>query len=749
MQSSKRTGSSEMAIKSSLKAANSKTLDSDSTPKYLERNSSNKLASMAERRIARGLETQQQLGQIQEDLKKAKDQLAASAEEKTRALDELQEIKKVAEDANLRLIEALSAQRQAQMDLEIEKVRVHELERVSIESAQKRDQAWQLELEAIQKQHVSDMEALSAATQELDQLKGEISLAFKEKNEALKERDSVKKSLDSTNASHLLTEKNVLSGPNEEFKSSGASGFAIPASSVVQSTELEQEKANGVEVELAQRESLIEKLKVDLSDARESEAQAKESETKTFELLISLTKQLEETKISLEEAKLEIASLHENIKSSEVSTAQSSRDLSASQLYHETLSSSVVQTIGAPKSGLQIAKEDLVHAPRIEQVLSNEFSFADETSVLRNELKLATEAEEKSKKAMDDFAVALKEVTTEANQVKEQLALSQSELENARMEAENLKLTLTSTEEKYQELLDEAKREIEHFKELVVRLELESEESIASWNGKEVGFVHCMKVSEEEIAVEKQENVRLVESLRESEEVLKGARQETSRLRDILKQAINEATVAKEGAEIARTENSQLKDNLSDMASKLQSVTEENENLRINGAASLENVKELKRLLASTPTMSAVQNGSSLAMKEKPNGAVKDGKKVEKNRSEHPNKHQSLSLDLENPRLQNGHKDVSMDHEILKGSIFMVDSPVKDDNLASSNRVFHRKALSSAHMDDVQTVNSDDFYHIDGAQFVGTEDDKSSTMMPRKKKALLRRFGDLLRKRSK
>lgn len=156
---------------------------------------------------------------------------------------------------------------------------------------------------------------------------------------------------------------------------------------------------------------------------------AKESEKKMLESLISQTKQLEQTKISLEEAKLEIKNLHE-------------------------------------------AMEGMVYKKELEDV--------------RAELMQALDAEAKSTKALDDLAIALKEVSTESTYAK------QCHLE--------------------------ALYEHERFRAETERLKAEAEESMVAWRAKESGFIKCMKASEEEIASLKAE--------------LKDAVEEISKLRD-------------------------------------------------------------------------------------------------------------------------------------------------------------------------------------------------------------------------
>ncbi|XP_062190918.1 uncharacterized protein LOC133894772 [Phragmites australis] len=298
-------------------------------------------------------------------------------------------------------------------------------------------------------------------------------------------------------------------------------------------------KSNGGEdqLDLADR---LQQLEGELEAARDSEKK----------MLLSLeaqTKQLEQTKVSLEEAKLEIASLRDNTKS-----------------------------IEASNPGRQPMKNF-----RRRGVLS--FSFADpgevETWSLQRELKLAVESEEKCKKAMDDLAIALKEQTTEAREAKTKLSLVQAELNNARSEVENLKASLESTEEKLRLALEEAER-----------LKVESDELAAASKEKERGLIDCIEMFEGELTKGKEENDKLIESQRV-------IRDENSRLREMLKHAVSEANVARESLEIARVENSQLNKQISEKECTLGSIMQEYDSLKISEAAAQISIKELKDMI--------------------------------------------------------------------------------------------------------------------------------------------------------
>lgn len=249
-----------------------------------------------------------------------------------------------------------------------------------------------------------------------------------------------------------------------------------------------------------------------LIEFHESEAKrAKESERKMLDSLASQTKQLAEAKISLEESKLEIASLRESIKI---------------------------------------------------------LSLDEELARLKKELRLALQAEEQGREAMDVLALALIEVSGESSRAKDQ----QRSTETA----------LSLAEERLREAVEESQR-----------LKQEAEEQLASWHEKEAGFINCVKAAESETRETREESRRFVKSNRAS-------REEISKLRDLLKQAVNDAVAVKEALENARAENRRIKDLLQEKDGALNGLKQENESLRVSEAAATGSVRELKALVAAT-----------------------------------------------------------------------------------------------------------------------------------------------------
>lgn len=414
---------------------------------------------------------------------------------------------------------------------------------------------------------------------------------------------------------------------------------------------------------------------------------AKESERKMLESLVLQTKLLEQIKISLEEAKLENRSLRESDKSLEKGKYFGSQSL---RHFEKHLFGSDVLRSGSG-SGSEEA----------------------EIRTLRNELRLSTEAEDKSKIAMDGLASALKEVTAEANQVKEKLKVTVSELERVRAYSESLKTSLRSMEEKFLAASEESER-----------LKRELDESIAAWNVKENGFIKCIKMFEEEINELKAKNDKLFESQRT-------ARDENANLRDILKQATNEAGVVKESLEITRKENSQLKDQLSEKENKLQGLKQEYECLKVSEAAATGSVTELKSLLAATSTMDSM----TVAPSNVPVGGT-DSNVIERGTT-----FSSERWSRHNKRFQNGRRHSIGEPGKLNGSAYGVaGSPeLKPQLTASLSNMSEIRPASSIVSDYNRSLYPDDFDHLDSPDH---------TAATKKKKTFLRRFGDMLRRKT-
>ncbi|KAJ8769544.1 hypothetical protein K2173_005147 [Erythroxylum novogranatense] len=564
------------------------------------------------------------------------------------------------------------------------------------------------------------MERLKTAERERDRARDEL----KEMKEIANEANArLTEAMNGGKVADVFTELNSvmesLSKSQEELRIKD---------SIMASLKVELSKAKELQSKLVQSNDSLLTLNEELSKVRSSEAKMmellsesqrrlqelemeiatkKEIETKMLDSFASQTHQLEEAKIFLEESKMQISSLQEKINKLEGSSPGTGEEHQVSL-----------------KEESERVKSELDKAGQSELKFK---SLHEEVESLRNEANQATKAEENSKKAMDDLAIALKEVATELTQKKEKLMVTEKEVERYRKEEEELKEKIKEMEDKHDSLLSEARKEADIYRNTAERLRIEAEESLLAWNAKETGFVDCIKSAEDEKVAALEENRKLLNSLTEAENLNKTAKQENNKLRDILKQALNEASVAKEAAGIARAENSQLKDILAEKDDALIFITRENENLRINEANALETIKDLNRMLGEV-------TGKEFKSEEAKD--QKDGKKLSNTCNLHLK--ELIIPKHEDHKLHDKHEDSEEDDDSansnpLKGSILdQVESPVPASH--------HRRRSSSTFLEDVEVVNPEDDDHIH-------MDDLEGERNSRKKKALLRRFGDIIIRR--
>ncbi|KAM7274793.1 hypothetical protein ACFE04_016659 [Oxalis oulophora] len=595
------------------------------------------------------------MGDLKEELSVMQEKLHVVEQEKQRAVDELLEMKKLAEAANTRLNEEMSTQKVADIYTEYDSVKE------SLKNAQQ-------EL-SVKEKHIGFLKIQLGKRKELER-------KLEEKDTSLAK---LKEEVSNLKSSEAVT-SNLLSDCERRVE--------------ILEGELEKEKKSG---------------------------------EKTLDLLSAQTKKLEETKSLLEEAKLEIGCLHVVVEKFDNS---SGKILGGSNTM--------------PKGGHRMTDE-----------INSEYGIADimnmlkERDFFKNELKLAMEAEENSQKAMDDLALALKEVATEAKDVKEILLLTKEELEETQIEIKKLKSELHNGEASFKVHLMEARKESDRYKHTAERLRIEADETLLTWTGKEMGFVKCVKKVEEEKSVLLEENNKLHESLVAAESMIKAAKEETKQVRDILKQALNEANVAKEAAGIAQSENSLLKDALAEKDKALNFISHENESLKISEATANENIKELKRLLYDKEDQKTTTEKDSEPEDKEHQKTTTENHAAEKECKDSKKSGKTPSVNLKELKIPNKNKDSEDeskfhdcdrgseednnssgdDTDPLRGSIFDVaETPVLSETK-------HKKKPSCTFPDDPEAMNLEELDPMEG------------THDSRKKKALLRRFGDLIRGR--
>lgn len=752
---------------------------------------------------------QTQLNLAQDELKKAKEHVALIEKEKAKALEELKEVQRAAEDANEKLRDALVAQKRAEESSEIEKFRAIELEQSGIEAAQKKEEEWEKELEAVRNQHALDVAALLSTSQELQRIQHEVAMACDAKDQALSHAD------DATKIAEIHAEKvQILSAELTRLKALLDSKLETEASEnnkmVSQLKEEigflreELEKAKGgFEEKLAEKEASIEQLNVELEAAKMAESyarslveewknkvqdleisveEANKLERSASESLTSVMKQLEESNDLLHDAESEVAALKEKVGLLELTIGKQKGDLQESEHHLDEVkgeNSEMGKMIDSLKTELTTVKEEKTRAVNSEKLAASDVkSLLEEKTKLVSDLKSSKEEEEKSKKAMESLASALHEVSAEARDTKEKLVCIQIEHENCESQMEDLKLVLKATNEKYETMLDDAKHEINALAAAVKQSKNEYENSKAEWEQKELHLVDCVKQSEEEKNCLHKEKDRLLDLLKQAEEKAGAAKQEEALLKDSLNKAEAEVTYLQEALGEAKAESMKLKESLLDKENELQCILQENEELRTREAASLAKADELSKLLEEARVKRHSEENGELSDSEKDydllpkvvefseeNGHGREEKHV----VEIPPKHEESRVE-NSPEQNNVSEDVSdpvvmAKSECMNGKTEDESKEKEDDSVQVEYKMWEsckieKKEFSPEREPEQESVEEEADLKADGGesfdQINGTNpaeniDDgatsPSKQQNPKKKKPLLRKFGSLLKKK--
>ncbi|KAL6957619.1 hypothetical protein U1Q18_040409 [Sarracenia purpurea var. burkii] len=212
----------------------------DRSPKVVERRSPRSPMSEKKRPTSKVSELESQLAQLQEDLKKAKEQLSSSESWKKRAQQEAEESKKQLAAMSAKLE---SSQQQLMELSDSEDGRVQELRKIS----QERDRAWQSELEALQKQHSMDSSALASAMNDIQKLKMQLEMVAE--SEASQARHAESAHAEIQNLRFELTETlslvEKLKTQIGDYKESEARALEV-----VSETQMQLEMAKNTEVVL-------------------------------------------------------------------------------------------------------------------------------------------------------------------------------------------------------------------------------------------------------------------------------------------------------------------------------------------------------------------------------------------------------------------------------------------------------------------------------------------------------------------
>ncbi|KAF8101830.1 hypothetical protein N665_0201s0143 [Sinapis alba] len=368
-----------------------------------------------------------QLSQLQEELKKAKEQLSASEASKKEAQDEANETKQQLMEINAS-----------------EDSRIDELRKLS----QERDKAWQSELEAMQRQHAMDSAALASAMNEVQKLKAQLS-----------ESESVENLRMELNETLSLVEE--LRGEVFDAKEGEAR-----AHEVVSATEKQLEIAN-LTLEMLRSDGMK------MSEACNSlttELEQSKSEVKSLEQLV---RQLEEERgntneedsSSVEELKEEI-----NVARQEISQLKSAVEVTERRYHEEYIQStlqirSAYEQVEVVKSGYAQREAELdeelkkTRAERValhERLMDKEAKLrilADENELLNLKIK---EAAEVNLENSEEVAGELKKVESDMMELRANLMDKEMELQSVMSQNESLRSEMEKMQSEKDKAIAEA-----------------------------------------------------------------------------------------------------------------------------------------------------------------------------------------------------------------------------------------------------------------------------------------------------
>lgn len=760
-------------------------------------------------RLSKGTEAQAQIILVQEDLKNAKEKLVLIEKEKDQAIEELKEAQRLAEEANEKLREALVAQKRAEENSEIEKFRAVEMEQASIEVAQKKEEDWQKELEAVRNQHALDVATLLSATQELQRVRQELAMTCDAKNQALSHAD------DATKIAEIHVEKvEILSAELVRVKSMLDSKFEMKANestklvselnSQIETLKQELEKFQSYEEKFLEKEASIEQLNVELEAAKMTESyarnlveelqrkvedleiqakEAKRMERSASESLESVMKQLEGSNDQLHDAQSEIASLKEKAGLLEISISRQRGDLEESKrllVIAKDETAEMVKTVDSLKSELETVKEEKTQALANEKLAADSVqTLLEEKNQLINELESSRDEEEKSKKAMESLTAALHEVSLESREAKEKLLSSQADNKEYVAEIEDLRLDLKASDEKYAMMLDGAKHEIDSLTDLIEQSKHEYQNSKAAWDEKELHLTNCVKQSKDENSALEKEISQLENLLKEAQGEARSTEEERAQLKNAVNEAESEVIYLQEVLGEAKAESMRLKESLMDKESELHGAVMENEELRTREAASLKKIEELSKLLEEAMHQKHVEENGDISDSEKDydvlpkvvefseqNGdgredklevdlpsheeAVKENHLMEKNNlCDVEVQTNTAEVEDSNRNPKGSDTNEKEDEDAVEVDLKMWDSYKIGEKDLSSEREQEQQSVDEDLDSKAEAVESHDQGNVVSSAEMGNGGSSpSKEQHQKKKKALLRKFGSLLKKKS-
>ncbi|KAJ8570690.1 hypothetical protein K7X08_037662 [Anisodus acutangulus] len=420
----------------------------DRSPKVIGRRSP-RSPEIEQKHPGRASALEDQLAQLQEEVKAAKEQLSLSESLKKTSQQEADEVKKQLAAMSEKLDES---EKQLLECSDSEEARLLEVRKIS----QERDQEWKSELEAVQKQQVLDSAALASALNEIQnlklqldrvtdseatqarhaelahaeteslrvQLKETLTLLEQLQNQLKKSKESKANVLEEASKTQLELELAEMAG--NTLRSEGLKAMEACKSL---SLELEQSKTRAVALE-----ELVRKLQSEQENGINVEADELKTELSNLKDEVNqLTAAVEDSERKYQEefiqSTLQIRSAYEILESTTSESIQRETEwnskLNAAKADMEELKERLmdkedeIQKISDENKGLNL---------QVEEILA-----ADRESELQDELK-------KSESILADFRASLSDKETELQSATEENEILKSEIKSSKVNDEVLAL---------------------------------------------------------------------------------------------------------------------------------------------------------------------------------------------------------------------------------------------------------------------------------------------------------------------
>ncbi|XP_048234086.1 interactor of constitutive active ROPs 3 isoform X2 [Ricinus communis] len=389
----------------SASSSNQTRTPKDRSPKVVDRRSPRSPVT-EKKRPSRISELESQVSHLQEELKRAKDQLSLSESWKKEAVEDAEESKKKLLAISSKLEES---QKQLLEFSASEEARVIDLQKVT----QEQDQAWQSELEATKQQHPVDSAALASALSEIQQLKLQLEMVAESGAAQNKHTESADVELQTLRANLMDTLSLVENMKNQlqDTKDSEAQAQALASETLLQ---LETAKKS-VEALRSDGSKAIEAYNSIASELDQSRARVKLLEG----LVLKLEADLHNANGSIF---LDSANVHEE------AIVENQRSQEANQLEAEV--SSLKSEVGQLRSSLQAAET------KSQEEQNNS------TAQIKSAYELVEQIKTESLLKESELEAELKQTKADIEELKADLMDKETELQGISEENEVLNMKL-------------------------------------------------------------------------------------------------------------------------------------------------------------------------------------------------------------------------------------------------------------------------------------------------------------------